>query len=222
MVGLAHLVIDKQSKKDQGLSGILRRPSGWKRVVRSNVDWLVPFSPSLSGNLQFAAVALVAGLPVLSLAFFAAVLHNFASATLLQDGWGWLDPVISTTVGAFVQHYCWVRSSTGSHAGGTVSEKRTWERGYISNAHLVIYFVMYACFGTHGECFERAIVTPNSIAEPKAVLSPLFNDEESSLVASNLFCLALQSSAHSDGAQQAGHGEIHFSKQTVPRITRTL
>ena len=153
---------------------------------------------------------------MLSLAFFAAVLHNFASATLLQDGWGWLDPVVNKAVGAFVQHY-WARSSTGSHAGGTVSEKRTWEHGYISNAHLVIYFVMYACFGTHGECFERAIVTPNSIAEPKAVLSPLFNDVESSLVARKLFCLALQSSAHSAGAQQAGHGEIQkentFSKE---------
>ena len=111
MVGLAHLDNDTQSKKDQGLRG----PRVSKRVVRANADRLVPFSPSFPGSLQLAAVALMAGFPVLHLAILAAVLHNFALAALLQDGRVGLGPVVSIAVGAFV-HHVGVGSSAGSHA----------------------------------------------------------------------------------------------------------
>ena len=115
MVGLAHLDNDTQSKKDQGLMGVSRHPSSKKRVVRDNVDRPVPFSPCFPGSLQLAAVALMAGFPVLHLAILAAVLHNFALAALLQDGRVGLVPSVSTAVGAFV-HHKFIGSNAGSHA----------------------------------------------------------------------------------------------------------
>ena len=100
MVGQAYLANDTHSKQDQGLMGVFRHPSVRKRVVRANVDGLLPFSPTLPSSHQFSAVALMAGLEVLSLAFPATVLHNLAFAALLQEGRIRLHPVVSIAVGA--------------------------------------------------------------------------------------------------------------------------
>ena len=73
-------------------------------------------------------MTLVAGLPVLSLALLAAILHNLAFAALLQDGRVRLHPVVSKAVGAFVQHAV-VGSSAGSHTQCKMSENKdagTW------------------------------------------------------------------------------------------------
>ena len=86
MVGLAHLDNDTQSKKDPGLMGVSRHPSSKKRVVRDNVDRPVPFSPCFPGSLQLAAVALMAGFPLLRLAILAAVLYHLALPAGLQGG----------------------------------------------------------------------------------------------------------------------------------------
>ena len=121
MASLPHLANDPHDQKHQVFLGVPTHFDGREDGVGGKLNRRVTLPPGhLNGN-KLLAVLLVARLPVLLLAIYAAVLGNLALLALLQDGLIRLPPVVNPAVGTYV---CQVdrRGNAGRHHNGRPQE----------------------------------------------------------------------------------------------------
>ena len=121
MASLPHLANDPHDQKHQVFGGVTTHFDGREDGVGGKLNRRVTLPPGhLNGN-KLLAVLLVARLPVLLLAIYAAVLGNLALLALLQEGLIRLPPVVNPAVGTYV---CQVdrRGNAGRHHNGRPQE----------------------------------------------------------------------------------------------------
>ena len=102
MANLPHLANDPDDQKHQVFLGVTTHVDGREDGVGGKLNRRVTLPPGHLGGDKLLAVFLVARLPVLLLAIYAAVLDNLALLALLQGGLDRLPPVVSKAVDTIV------------------------------------------------------------------------------------------------------------------------